>query len=390
MLFWLCIGVVITQAVFAVLSLRHFTALPVVPTVPRRTGMPRVSIIIPARNEASILGRLLASLINLDYGSYEVIVVDDDSSDATHYIAGEFDAILIRSGGPPPGWTGKAYACYLGALAATGDWLLFTDADTEHSPLSLASTMGYVADRRLAALSVLPSQELTTFTERLVLPFTYQQFYVGVPGARVNDPHSAATLASGQYMLIRRDAYERVGGYEAVRRSVVDDVRLAHLMRGRGIRYAIARAPQLVHASAYREGAEVWAGFRRISFQFLSLDPGRGALVMLSAVLAALTPALFALGLQPGGDAYMLMAGYSYAFLTLGLMSWDRLFHVPALFGLLQPLSVLAFGLVALTSGLRAMLGQGIGWKGRVYGGRRTAETTASEQPQSHQRPPQA
>jgi len=268
--------------------------------------------------------------------------------------------------------------------------LLFTDADTEHSPLSLASTMGYVADRRLEALSVLPSQELTTFTERLVLPFTYQQFYVGVPGARVNDPHSAATLASGQYMLIRRDAYERVGGYEAVRRSVVDDVRLAHLMRGRGIRYAIARAPQLVHASAYREGAEVWAGFRRISFQFLSLDPGRGALVMLSAVLAALTPALFALGLQPGGDAYMLMAGYSYAFLTLGLMSWDRLFHVPALFGLLQPLSVLAFGLVALTSGLRAMLGQGIGWKGRVYGGRRTAETTASEQPQSHQRPPQA
>ena len=152
MLFWLCIGVVIAQAVFAVLSLRHYTALPLVPTVPRRAGMPRVSIIIPARNEAPNLGRLLASLINLDYGSYEVIVVDDDSADATHYIAGEFDAILIRSGGPPPGWTGKAYACYLGALAATGDWLLFTDADTEHSPLSLASIMGYAADRRLEAL----------------------------------------------------------------------------------------------------------------------------------------------------------------------------------------------------------------------------------------------
>lgn len=390
MLFWLCIGVVIAQAVFVVLSLRHFTALPLVATVPRRTGMPRVSIIIPARDEAANLGRLLASLLNLDYGSYEVIVVDDDSHDATHFVAGEFDSILIRSGGPPAGWTGKAYACYLGALAATGDWLLFTDADTEHAPLSLASIMGYALDRRLEAVSILPSQDLTSLTERLVLPFAYQQFFVGVPGARINDAHSPTTLANGQYMLIRRDGYEKVGGYEAVRQSVVDDVRLAHLMKARGVRYALARAPHLVHASAYREASEVWSGFRRISFQFLSLDPSRGALVMLSALLAAMTPVLFALGFQPGGDAYMLMAGYSYAFLALGLMSWDRLFHVPALFGLLQPLSVLAFGLVALTSGLRTMLGQGIRWKGRTYGGRRPTEARSAEQPQSQQRPPQA
>src|SRR4051794_35373927 len=105
MLLWLCVVIVIAQAGFAVIALRHYMALPAVPTVPRRQGLPRISIIIPARNEAPNLGRLLASLLNLDYGSYEVIVVDDASSDATVAIASEFDSIVVRSAGPQPGWT---------------------------------------------------------------------------------------------------------------------------------------------------------------------------------------------------------------------------------------------------------------------------------------------
>lgn len=377
MLFWLCIGIVLAQAVFAVVSLRRFTALPLVPTIPRRRGMPRVSIIIPARDEGANLGRLLASLLNLDYGSYEVVVVDDESSDATLHIAGEFDAIIIRSGGPPPGWTGKSYACHLGAMAATGHWLLFTDADTEHAPLSLASILGYALDRRLDAVSIFPNQELQSFWERLVIPFAYQQFFVGVPAAHVNESRSPALLACGQYMLIRRDLYERVGGYAAVHRSLVDDARMAHRLKAHGGRYAIARAPHLVHARSFRALRSIWEGFPRVSFQYLALDARQGALVTLSAVVAALTPALFALGMQSSGEGYMLMAGYSYAFLSLGLMTWDRLFHVPSLYAFLHPLSVLAFGLIAVTSGARSLLGGGIEWKGRRYGRRRPVAETS-------------
>ncbi|MFN8471388.1 MAG: glycosyltransferase [Anaerolineae bacterium] len=385
MLFWLCLAVVVTQGVFGVLSIRHYGALPRVPTVPRRAGLPRVSIIVPARNEAANLGRLLASLLNLDYASYEVIVVDDTSSDATSLIASEFDSILLHTGKLPPGWTGKNYACYLGAQAATGDWLLFTDADTEHAALSLASTIGYVLDRRLDALSVLVGQDTLTFWERLLLPFCYQQFFVGVPGGQVNNSRKEVLLANGQYLLIRRDAYDQVGGHEVVRSSMAEDVRLAHLLKAYHLRYAVARGEHLVFARLYHKLSELWTNFARNSFQFMTLDSRRGGVVLVSAAVATLMPTLLALGLRSGLDAILLISAYSYAFLVLGLMAWGRIFRVPAWYSLLQPLSAVFFWLVALNSAVRALLGVGITWKGRTYGGRWPAiEPTADHTPEPH------
>ncbi len=386
MLFWVCLVIVIGQAAFAVITLRHYMALPGVPTVPRRLGMPRVSIIIPARNEAANLGRLLPSLLNLDYGSYEIIVVDDASTDATTALAGEFDAITVRSGGPPPGWTGKTYACHLGAMAATGEWLLFTDADTEHAALSLASLLGFALDRHLDALSVFPGHDCASFWERVMVPFAFQQFFAGVPGADINNPREPSALANGQYFLIRRDVYDRVGGHDAVRGSIVEDVSLAHLIKARGARYAAARAEHLVFVRMYRGLTEIWQAFSKNSYQFLSLDPRRGFLVVVSAILAGLTPTLVSLGLKPGNDAVMMLAVYSYAFLALGLMGWDRLFRVPIWYGLLQPLSVLLFALSAIYAGARSLLGRGVVWKGRVYGRRQGASVPTDEPSRPRQR----
>ncbi len=378
---WLCLLIVLAQAVFAVSSLRRYTALPAVPTVPRRLGMPRVSVIVPARNEAPNLGRLLASLLALDYGSYEVIVVDDDSTDATLAVASEFDAIIVRTGGLQPGWTGKNYACHLGAMAATGDWLLFTDADTEHAPLSLASILGYALDRQLEAVSVMVGQECASFWERVLVPFAFQQYFIGVPALTVNQPRHPSALANGQYFLIRREVYERLGGHEAVRNSLAEDIRLAVRLKAHGVRYGFARAEALVRARAYRNLADIMTGFSKNSFQFLNLDQGRGAFVVLSVVLASLTPSLISLGLQPDNDTVLLLAGYSYAFLALGLMGWDRLFRVPAWYGLLQPFSALAFVVIAVRSALRSLLGRGVMWKGRVYGKRYQVAEPTDEQP---------
>ena len=383
---WLCLIIVIAQAVFAIVSLRRYMALPAVPPVPRRLGMPRVSVIIPARNEAPNLGRLLASLLALDYGSYEVIVVDDDSTDATLAVASEFDAIIVRTGGLQPGWTGKNYACHLGAMAATGDWLLFTDADTDHAPLSLASILGYALDRNLEAVSVLVGQECHSFWERVLVPFAYQQYFVGVPGAQVNQPRYTTLLANGQYFLIRREVYERLGGHEAVRNSLAEDIRLADRLKTHGARYGVARAEPLVRARAYRSLADIMTGFSKNSFQFLGLDLRRGALVILSVILASLTPSLISLGLQPDHDTILLLAGYSYAFLALGLMGWDRLFRVPAWYGLLQPFSAVVFILIAVRSALRSLLGWGVVWKGRIYGRRYEAVEPTNEQPRPKSR----
>ena len=388
MVFWLCLAVVVTQGVFGLLSIRHYGALPRVPTVPRRAGLPRVSIVIPARNEAAHLRRLLASLLNLDYASYEVIVVDDGSSDATALLASEFDAILVRSTKLPPGWTGKNYACYRGAQVATGEWLLFTDADTEHGVLSLASCIGYVLDRRLDGLSLLVGQDTHSFWERLLLPFAYQQFFVGIPGNQVNNSRKETLLANGQYFLIRRDAYDRVGGHEAVRSSIAEDIRLAHLFKRHRLRYGVARGEHLVFARLYHKLADVWTSFTRSSFQFMTLDSGRGLVVLVSAALAALTPTLIALGLRPGNDGILLISAYSYAFLVLGVMAWDRIFRIPAWYSLLQPVSAIFFWLVALNSAVRGLLGVGITWKGRTYGRRWAAtETAVDPTPQRDQSP---
>lgn len=386
---WVCLIIVIAQAVCAILSLRHYTALPAVPTVPRRLGMPRVSIIVPARNEAANLGRLLPSLLNLDYGSYEIIVVDDASTDATVALASEFDAIIVKSTGPRPGWTGKNYACHLGAMAATGEWLLFTDADTEHAPGSLASILGYALDRNLEAVSVLTGQDCFSLWERLLIPFAYQQFFVATPGAHVNQPRDPAALANGQYMLIRREVYDRIGGHEAVRGSIVEDIRLAHLMKLRRIRYGVARAEHLVHVRTYRSLADIWQGFSKNSFQYVSLDPRRGALVALSVVLAGLTPTLLWFSWQPGNENILMLAGYSYAFMALGLMGWNRIFRVPPWFGLFQPLSALIFWLIMAHTALRTLLGRGIVWKGRVYDSRGVSEASAPPRSRSRQRPPE-
>lgn len=388
-IFWLCLVIVIAQGALSVLALRHYLALPHVPLVPRRVSNPRVSIIIPARDEAANLGRLLPSLLNLDYAQVEIIVVDDQSTDATAALASEFDALIVRSPGPPPGWSGKNYACHLGAMAATGEWLLFTDADTEHMPQSLASVMGYVQDRQLDAVSLLLGQTCISFWERALLPFAYQQYFVGVPGATVNDPRSSAALANGQYILLRRRVYEQIGGHEAVRSSLVEDVRLAHLMKSLGVRFGVARAEGLVYVRMYRGLREIWNGFSKNSFQFLTLDPKRGMLVMLSTALAALTPSLLSQGWQQNSQALTLMAGYSYAFLALGLMAWDRLFRVPVWYGLLQPLSAMTFVLIAMNSAVRSLTGSGVSWKGRVYGRRAAPSEHPKDRTRTEQRPPQ-
>ena len=178
-------------------------------------------------------------------------------------------------------------------------------------------------DRRLDALSLLVGQDTHAFWERLLLPFCYQQFFVGVPGGEVNDQRRDALLANGQYLLVRRDAYDRIGGHETVRSSIAEDVRLAHLLRAYHLRYGVARGEHLVFARLYHRLSDLWTGFARNSFQFMTLDSRRGLAVLASAAVAALTPTLVAVGLRSGLDTILLISAYSYAFLVLGVLAWE-------------------------------------------------------------------
>jgi chlorobactene glucosyltransferase len=363
-------------ALTAWLSVRHYRALP---AVEEATGgaaadgaWPRVSVIVPARNEERNLPRLLASLLALDYPAYEVIVVDDGSTDDTAAIANDYAdrshmrMRLLAAPGPEPGWTGKNAACAFGAAAADGDWLLFTDADTEHAAASLRAAIHTARSQRVGALSLFTQQECRSFWERLLLPFAYQQYFSGVRPTRLLDP-SGPALANGQYFLISRAAYDASGGHSAVRGSLIDDVALATALKRAGSPPLPCRGERFVRVRMYHSLRELVEGFTKNSFQFLREQRVSAGLVVLGTACAAgLLPAFVGAILYEGTPAIVLCVG-AYAIQVAGLTWWARVFDVPAQYALLAPVAALVFTGIAVSSLLHVAARRPVRWKGRGY-----------------------
>jgi chlorobactene glucosyltransferase len=327
-------------------------------------GWPAVSIVVPARDEAATLPVLLRSLLALEYPDYEVLVVDDASGDGTAVCVEEFSAAsggrvsLLRSPGPPAGWTGKNYACHLGAAQARGEWLLFTDADTEHAPASLRLALAAARTSGARALSLLTGQRCVSFWERLLLPFAYQQYFAGT---------RPAALANGQYFLIARAAYAACGGHVAVASSLVDDVALAAALRRTGATPAVYRGERLVRVRMYTGLGPLAQGFTKNAFLFLRQRRVAGLAVAAStACNASLLPVLVvaAVRRERGALAVGVLAALAQ---MVGLAPWLRWFGVPLRYASLAPLAALGFSGIALASSWHALTGQPVRWKGRRY-----------------------
>lgn len=363
----------IPLAVQAWLGFRSNAAYRSLPEVPLRpsavlpTPAPTLAVIVPARNEAATLPRLLPSLLRQDYPSFEVLVVDDGSDDGTAAVAEAHGVRVISAGPLPSGWTGKPHACATGAAATHGEWLLFCDADTQHMPHGLRSAMAYVLENGAESLSVFPRQLCETFWEQLLLPYAYQHFFAGVASAAVNDPQRPQSLLNGQYLLIRRDTYERVGGHAAVRGSVVEDVALGRVLKRASVRHQVARGEAIVQVRMYTGLGAIVAGFAKNSFRFLLDEPVRGTLVLASTLLAAApTPQLLVAGTQRRGwtDVLPPFAGYLIAAVTL--MPWQARFGTHRSLALAQPLTAALFQVISLAGIWSSLRGQ-TRWKGRRY-----------------------
>src|SRR5579871_758845 len=199
------------------------------------TGPVAVSVIIPARNEEASLGACLESLTAQTGVKFEIIVVDDHSTDRTKEIACSFPEVRVIEAGPlPSGWTGKNNAVTTGASLARGEWLLFTDADTVHLPGSLARALAEARENHVDLLSYSPEQIAVTFWEIAVLPVVFAELARQYPLAKVGDPNTPDAAANGQYFLIRRHVYESVGGHAAVAADILEDVALARAVKGSG------------------------------------------------------------------------------------------------------------------------------------------------------------
>ncbi len=301
----------VAQVVCGPLSWRHYARLPALPpALDARATWPRVSIVVPARDEAARLPALLRSLATLDYPDYDVIVVDDESGDDTAALAAGVGARVVRGAPLPAGWTGKSHACAQGADVADGALLLFTDADTVHEPASLRAAVAYLEREDLGALSLITGQRCETFFERLLLPTAYAMLFAGVSPHRVNRRRHASPLANGQYILCRRAAYEQAGGHAAVRGSIIEDAALARALSRAGVRYRLCRAESLVSVRMYGGLGELWAGFRKNAARYVLDAPRRlPATALYSAALGMALPLLIRATMTPGKVCDLLDAG---------------------------------------------------------------------------------
>ena len=341
--------------------------------------LPPLSIVVPARDEERQIEGCVRSLLAQRYPHLEVVVVDDRSSDATHAIlarlAREDDRLRIVTGEPlPRGWVGKPWALHQGARRASGEWLLFTDADTVHEPRAAASAMRYARDRKLGALSLLSTQELGSLAERAVLPSILWAIACGAgPLADVNDASkSGSALFNGQYILMRADAYAAIGGHEAVKGEIAEDFELAHLLKTDGrYRTMLVGANDLVRTRMYRNLREIWNGFGKN----LALGARGNPLVLAAGVgfLAFVAPVpqlllLRALQRRRYREAAW-MGGATVATMLAAEVGMRRS-RFPRGSGAWLPAGLTIMLGILLDSAYRHAGGRGVRWRGRRYGAR--------------------
>jgi glycosyltransferase involved in cell wall biosynthesis len=227
-------------------------------------GLPLVSVIIPARNEEACLGACLKSLVAQTGVPFEIIVVDDHSTDRTREIAASFPNVQVIEARPlPSGWTGKNNAVTTGARQACGQWFLFTDADTVHSPGSIARALAEAEQNAVELLSYSPEQVAVGFWEMATLPVVFAELARQYPPSKVSDPLSAIAAANGQFILVRRETYETVGGHAAIAGDILEDVALARAVKSSGRKIRFRYAADAVRTRMYRNYAQLRDGWTK-------------------------------------------------------------------------------------------------------------------------------
>jgi glycosyltransferase involved in cell wall biosynthesis len=329
--------------------------------------IPDVSIIVPARNEEASLGACLASLTAQTGVVFEIIVVDDGSADRTREIAQTFARVRVIS--PEPlraNWTGKNNALVAGAKEAHAPWLLFTDADTVHLPGSLAHALEEAGNERADLLSYSPEQVVVTFTERAVMPVIFAELAAQYPPHRVSEKvreqNSGIAAANGQYILVRRAAYDAVGGHAAVATEILEDVALARLFRNAGLRIFFRYGGDAVRTRMYRN----WQQLREGWTKNLALLFPRSEFLAFQSLLWWLA-AWLALGVAVYGTVSRRFPWIVFASVWLLLYRRIRAAH----FATVNNLIAIAFGppifAYLLLRSKKAHANGQVSWKGRIY-----------------------
>jgi glycosyltransferase involved in cell wall biosynthesis len=340
-------------------------------------GNPRVTIVVPARNEEASIRQALSQLLALDYDNYEVIVVDDRSTDRTGTIMD--DLAKCGDGRPrpsnanlrvvhvkelPPRWMGKAHAMWSAAKESTADWILFTDADVMFRPDCLRRAIAYAEAERADHLVLFPKTIMKHPGEKMMLAFFQLMFVFGHRPWKVADPKAKDHIGVGAFNLVRRQAYEAVGTYEALRFEVVDDMKLGKVIKNAGFRQRNVLGEDLLELHWAQGALGVVRNLTKNFFAVMSFQAWRAIGFCVAAAFINIMP--FAGILLAHGWARIpyaiALACLFFLYFGMSLFSDVRPWYV-----LLHPLGTLLFIYTMLRSMFLALRNHGVEWRGTMY-----------------------
>jgi hopene-associated glycosyltransferase HpnB len=336
---------------------------------------PRVIAVVPARNEAETVARAVTSLINQDYpGESEIIVVDDQSEDATAVLAQKAanesrapQRVKIHSAAAlAPGWTGKLWALNEGVSAAakkSPEFFWFTDADVVHAPDTLRRLVFRAERDSLDLASLMVLLQAKTFPERLLIPPFLYFFLMLYPPRWIANPKARAAGAAGGCILLRRGAFERIGGFVSIRNEVIDDCALARAVKRSGGKIWLGLTCASVSLREYGSFAEIRDMIARTAFSQL-----RHSFVLLAVTLMGLLVTFWLAWILffTGDDPAWIMASTAVSLMTTTFLLTVRFFRLSPLWAFTLPLAALFYGYATCVSAVRYWLNRGGQWKGRA------------------------
>ncbi|MGQ9673557.1 MAG: glycosyltransferase [Candidatus Aminicenantales bacterium] len=344
------------------------------PEAPGRgeSNWPSVSILVPVRNEERNIRCLIGSLLKQDYPNFEIVVVDDSSSDRTWPIllalAGRHARLrIVQNQELPPGWTGKNWACHQLSRLARGELFLFTDADTVHNSQALKQAVASAHKHRSGLLSALPRLEARTWSEKLYMPMIPFAFVSLLPFFCLNSrrgPSLPAVL--GPFLLIPRRVYGACGGHQAIQNHLVDDISLARQVIQHGERTTLIDGSPFLRIRFYRSFRDLWVGFSKNSYEAVRGTPLKLAGIIVACYLLFIHPYLALLHCLWGGQLFSLPL-LQVAAITLSRWVLAERFRTSSWVVILHPFSVLLALLILINSFRLSLFRKKIAWKERYY-----------------------
>jgi glycosyltransferase involved in cell wall biosynthesis len=376
-------GVLGTWLYFMGYMIKSFKRSPTIESVDKNaiTNSPKISVILPARNEEKYIAKCLESLLAQDYPNFEIIAINDSSSDKTNDIIHEYakrhSCIVAVSARPKPEtWVGKNWACHEGYMKATGDVLLFTDADTMHSPYVMSLALRHIVLDKLDAITAIPKLLCMDIWTKITLPMLSNFLHSRFSPLRVNNPKTKTGYFFGSFYMITRETYETIGTHKVVKHELVEDGALGRMVKEQKFRMKMVRGERFIDAMWSRDFETLWHGLRRLMISIHSQNKIGATMMTVAVFFLLLEPFLLLAYSAPqcilSNDLVsqllfnINLVAVCIIILANAIQSKLGVFQNP-IYALASPLSAAIISVCFISSILSAKKGGSVNWRDRRY-----------------------